>query len=124
MKAPPLLRNLLFGVAGAVAGGSFGYIAFFWIAQQGLYALIVPGAMLGIGAGLAARQRIVPLAILCAFAGLILGIVTEWRFAPFRADPGLLYFVTHLHQCKPFTLILIGLGGYFSYRLALGFNKQ
>ncbi|MEX0727371.1 MAG: hypothetical protein WEB58_03945 [Planctomycetaceae bacterium] len=123
MNAPARSQNILLGVIGAVVGGALGYFAFFWIVRQGFYALIVPAALLGLGAGLAARQRIVPLAIACGVAGLLLGIVTEWRFAPFKADGSFVFFITHLHDLKPLTLIMLALGAFFSYRLALGFNR-
>ena len=116
-------QNLMFGLVGALVGGVIGYFAFFWIVRQGFYALLVPASLLGLGAGLAARQRIVPLAVICGIAGLLLGIATEWKFAPFKADHSFLFFVTHLHDLKPITLIMIAVGGFFSYRLALGFQR-
>ncbi len=123
MNGPAHSQNFLLGIVGAIIGGCLGYFAFFWIVNQGFYALIVPAALLGLGTGIAARQRIVPLAIICGIAGLILGIVTEWRYAPFKADDGFLFFVTHLHDLKPITLVMIVIGAFFSYRLALGFNR-
>jgi subtilisin family serine protease len=53
-------------------------------------------------------------------AGLALGLFTEWRFAPFIADNSLLYFVTHVHALKPITILMLALGAFLSYRLALG----
>ncbi len=123
MNGPANSRNLLLGIVGAVVGGCLGFFAFFWIVNQGFYALIIPAALLGLGAGIAAQQRIVPLAIICGVAGLILGIATEWRYAPFKADDGFLFFVAHLHDLKPITLVMLALGAVFSYRLALGFNR-
>jgi len=43
------IRNLLAGILGAAAGGILGYFAFFWIAGQGFYALMVPGGLVGLG---------------------------------------------------------------------------
>lgn len=123
MNTPHTSRDRLFGIIGAVVGGVVGYFAFLWIVRQGFYALIIPGTCLGLGAGLAVRRRIVPLAMGCGVAGLLLGIVTEWRFAPFKADDSFVFFVAHLHDLKPLTLIMIVLGGFFAYRLALGFHR-
>jgi hypothetical protein len=113
-------QPIVLGLLGAAVGGCVGYFAFFWIARQGFYALVLPGALLGWGAGLASRRRSTALAAICAVAGLALGIAAEWRFAPFAADASLPYFLAHLHALRPVTLLMIALGAYVSYRLALG----
>ena len=43
--------NWPLGIVGAVAGGVAGYFVFFWIAQQGFYAIMLPGAAVGLGCG-------------------------------------------------------------------------
>jgi hypothetical protein len=116
-------RAIALGLLGAVAGGCLGYFAFFWIARQGLYALLVPPALLGLGAGLCARGRSPVLAIICGIAGLGLALFTEWRFAPFIADANLSYFITHVHQLRPITMIMLAVGAVLSYRLALGYSR-
>jgi hypothetical protein len=105
---------------GAAVGGALGYFAFFWIARQGFYALVLPPGLLGLTAGFFARCRSTPLALICAVAGLALGLFTEWRFAPFIADRSLLYFLTHIHALKLITLLMLALGVFLSYRFALG----
>jgi hypothetical protein len=117
---PSPSQRIAFGLAGAAVGGFLGYLAFFWIARQGFYALIVPPGLLGLVAGLCARRRSIPLAGLCAAAGLALGLFTEWRFEPFIADRSLFYFLGHLQSLKPITLLMLALGAFLSYRLALG----
>jgi len=107
------------GIAGAAIGGALGYFAFFWIVRQGFYALIIPPALLGAGAGLCARGRSVPLAAICAVAGLALGLFTEWQFAPFNTDTTLSYFLTHVHELTPVTLIMLLIGTIVAYRFAL-----
>jgi hypothetical protein len=97
-----------------------GYFSFFWISGQGFYALALPAAFVGLGAGLCARHRSSLLAIICSVAGLALGLFTEWRFAPFVADNSLSYFLGHLHLLRPLTWIMLALGAFLSYRLALG----
>ena len=113
-------RTIALGLLGAALGGCLGYFAFFWIARQGFYALLLPPALLGLGAGLCARGRSVFLAVICSVAGLALGLFTEWRLAPFVADDSLAYFITHVHTLKPITMIMLGLGVFLSYRFALG----
>ncbi len=101
-------RDLLV-LAGAAAGGLLGHFAFLWLVGQGFYAMILPGGLLGLGAGLA-RHGTLYLAVICGIMALLLGLVTEWRAFPFNADESLPYFLTHIHQLKPLTLIMIGVG--------------
>ena len=89
------------GLTGAVVGGALGYLAFFWMARQGLYALVFPGAALGLGCGLLARGYSQRLGIVCGSVALLLGLLTEWRFAPFVADGGLRFFLAHLGDLRP-----------------------
>ena len=117
-------KTIALGLLGAAIGGGVGYFAFFWIASQGFYALILPPALLGLTAGYFARCRSLSLAIVCAIAGLALGLYTEWRFAPLRADPSLPYFLTHVHQLKPFTLLMLALGVFMCCRFALGVDRK
>jgi len=99
---------------GAVLGGLLGYVGFFWVVQQGFYGLILPGGLLGIGAGMfKSRSRYV--SVVCGLLAFALGFFTEWRFAPFVADDSLGYFVAHMHQLKPITLIMIGAGALIGF---------
>jgi len=94
---------------GAVIGGGLGYIVFFAFVRRGLYGLALPGGLLGLGAGIfRTRSKAVP--VVCGLMALSLGLFTEWRFAPFVVDGGLGYFVLHVHQLSPLTLIMIGAG--------------
>jgi hypothetical protein len=43
-----LVVHLLRGLVGAVVGGVTGYYAFGWALSQGYYAMVVPGALLGL----------------------------------------------------------------------------
>lgn len=100
---------------GAVVGGVAGWFLFFWATRQGFYALALPGAGIGIGGGYLVRGRSVPFAVVCGIAGVIVGTLAEWRFAPFIKDAGLGYFLGHLHELKPITLLFIALGGFISF---------
>ena len=120
MSATSRIRDMLVGLAGALIGGAIGYVAFVWIARQGFYALMLPGALAGAGASLFSGDRSVPRASLCGVFALGLGLFAEWRFAPFIKDPSLGYFLAHVHQLKPITLLMTAAGGVFGYWLALG----
>jgi hypothetical protein len=124
MGPPATSKNIAFGLLGAAAGGALGYFLFFWMARQGFYTLILPPALVGLGAGLCARRRSSLLAVICAVAGLALGIFTEWQLAPFIKDNSLGYFLTHIHNLRPVTLIMLAIGTFLSYRLGLGFDSD
>lgn len=117
-------QTIALGLFGAAVGGCLGYFAFKWIASQGFYALMLPPGLLGIGAGLASPRRSRPLAIICAVAGFALTLFTEWRHVPFISDKSFGYFLTHVHQLQPVTLIMIAVGTYLAYSLALGRERR
>jgi len=108
------------GLIGAAIGGVVGFFAFRWILSQGLYALILPGAMLGAGCGALARHPSLARGVACGLAGLDLGLVCEWKFFPFVADEGLGYFLAHLHQLKPISILMILAGAYMAYWMGRG----
>ena len=115
---------LLRGIAGAVVGGLIGYLLFRWLLTKGFYAMVMPGALLGLGAGLAARGRSQALGVVCAVAALGLTIFAEWSRpgGPFQADASFVYFVTHLHQLDGASvkLVMIALGALCAYWLGQG----
>ncbi len=105
-------------LVGAVAGGLVGYFGFLWIARQGFYALVLPGALVGVGASLFGN-RSTAICVVCGLLALAIGLLAEWRFAPFIRDASLGYFLTHIHQLRPITLIMIMAGACFAFWLPL-----
>jgi hypothetical protein len=110
------------GIGGAIVGGIVGYLIFRVLLSFGFYGLVVPGAMLGLGAGLAARGSSQVLGVLCAIAAFVLTVYAEWGHASFQNDPSLLYFITHLHQLDggPVKYIMLGLGTACAYWFGQG----
>ena len=94
---------------GAAVGGALGYFLFFLIARQGFYGLVLPGGLLGFGAGLF-RSRSKIISVVCGLSALALGFLTEWRYAHFIADASFGYFMLHVHQLNVVTLLMIGVG--------------
>ncbi|MBN1359071.1 MAG: hypothetical protein JW993_00695 [Sedimentisphaerales bacterium] len=94
---------------GAAVGGLLGYLLFFALARRGYHALAVPGGFLGLGAAIF-KTKSKPVPIVCGLAALALGLFAEWRLAPFIADAGLGYFLLHVPQLPPFTLVMLGAG--------------
>ncbi len=104
------MKDNLLAIGGAVVGGAIGFFAFGWLLEQGLYGLVLPGGLLGIGGGFAKTRSIfVPIA--CCVAALVLGFAAEAYYRPFIADHRLGYFVLHLFDLQPATLLMIALGG-------------
>ena len=116
----PRHTSLLLGVLGAGLGGLVGYFAFGWLARQGLYAVALPGAFLGLGCGWLIRERSLLLSVICGLAALGLGIFSEWSYMPFIADGSFRYFMAHLHLLPPIKLIMLSLGGVFGFWFSLG----
>jgi len=110
-------------LAGAVIGGLLGHFIFAWIVGQGLYALILPGAAVGLGAGIF-KNKSKAVAVLCGLLALALGLFTEWRFFPFAKDDSLGYFLFHIHELKPITLIMIAVGALIGFWIPFGHTRQ
>ncbi len=108
------MKSALIAVAGAVIGGALGHFAVGWIARHGYYGMIVPGGLLGFGAAFG-RSNSRWLAVAFGLAAVCLGLFTEWRFFPWRKDESLGYFLAHIPDLSPVTLLMIAAGG------ALGF---
>ena len=120
MAANVKISNWLLGVVGGIVGSALGYFAFFLLARQGLYAMVLPGALLGLGCGFLSGINSNVLGIVCGLLALLLGFFTEWRFAPFVDDGSFTYFITHVHNLKSMTLIMIAVGGLFGFWFGKG----
>lgn len=105
-------------LVGAVIGGGVGFFAFGWLAGQGFYALALPGVLLGVGAAVLGKRRSTSISVTCGTLALVLGVFAEWKHFPFVKDSSLAYFLTHLSDLRPLTLIMIGLGGFAGFWFA------
>ena len=95
-------------------GGFLGYLGFVLLVDRGYYALVLPGGLLGLVAGIP-RSRSLMVPALCGILGIAAGLLAEYRFAPFVADRSLGYFLIHAIELQPMTLFLIGLGGLIGF---------
>ncbi len=124
-RAPPLTAEagpkfsqaapLLLGLVGAALGGTAGFFLFGWILQQGIYVVILPGWLLGVGAGRLSQGESKALPAICAVLALPVGLLAEWWHMPFVDDASLTYFLAH---ARPMTWIMVGLGCVFAYQSA------
>lgn len=112
------------GTAGAAAGVVVGYFVFQWMLGQGFYALMLPGTLLGLGFGWSSGRKLWPGAVACGIAALAAGVLTEWRFSPFVKDESLGYFIRHIFDLRPATLLLIVVGGLLAGWFGLGRDRQ
>ncbi len=97
------------GLAGAIVGGVVGYYAFRWLGKNGMLAPMLPGVLLGLGAGWAARRRIVALGVICGIAALALGVFSEWMRSPFAKDESFAFFVANITKVTNAPLKLGGI---------------
>ncbi len=106
------MKNVLLVLCGALVGGTLGYFACGWVALQGFKGMVLPGGLLGIGAGLF-KNRSVLLAVLCGLLALALGLFAEWRL--FRPDDSLGFFLSHVPELSSVTLLMIAVGGFIGF---------
>jgi hypothetical protein len=110
----------LLGMVGGIIGGAIGYYIFFYATRQGLYPMVLPGAMVGLGCGTLLGMKSNAMGIVCGLSGLFLSFFIEWQFAPFAVDRSFGYFITHLHQLRSMTLILIVIGALLGFSFGRG----
>ena len=115
-----LTIDLLLGLLGALVGGVLGHFLVFMIARQGFYAIILPGALLGMGCGALSGRKSVVLGIICGVLGLAVGIYTQWRLAPFIKDESLSFYLSHLLDVNRVSQIMILIGTAFAFWFGMG----
>ena len=113
-------NNLFGGIIGAAIGGAVGYAVFVLVLGLGFYALVVPGALLGLGCSIGSRTYSRTLAIICAVAAVPLSLFAEWSQFPFIADESFTYFITHLHNLRLMTWIMFVFGVLSAYWIGIG----
>ena len=115
MRNSSRVFSTVLGLIGAVAGGVFGHMLFFWFVKYNFYAMVFPGAFLGMGCGLLSRHSSKLRGAVCGAAALLLGLHTEWTFRPFIDDDSFSYFLLHVGLLTPVAQIMIGLGAAIAY---------
>ena len=102
-------------IVGALFGGILGFVTVGWLARQGLYSVLLPGAFMGIGAliGKGYRGAIIP--FLLGPLGIVAVYLAEWHYFPFIKDDSLSYFSQNLSSLKPVTHMLAVFGGLIAF---------
>lgn len=107
-------RPVLSLVGGAI-GGAIGSVLTALLADRGLYALVLPGALLGAGCGAMSVARSRARGIVCGVAGLVLGLLVDWWVAPFPNDKSFVYFLTNIHRGTLMLSVMVVLGALAAY---------
>ena len=124
MEDRSVAMNFVLGIIGAAFGGAVGHFAFVWIVGQGFYALVIPGAALGLGFSAGFQRKTTAGALFCAAAAVGLGLFSEWCVTlPFVEDDGFWFFLTQMDQLEPITLIMIAMGGVCAF-WTVGGNRR
>ncbi|MDF1814403.1 MAG: hypothetical protein P1V20_19515 [Verrucomicrobiales bacterium] len=113
----------IIGLIGAVIGGLAGYFITGWLARQGLYSVLVPGALIGIGS-LFGRFRNATIPIILALCAVAAVYYTEWRYFPFSKDKSLSYFISNLTSLRPLTHVMAAIGGVISFWLPFQKSRE
>ena len=117
--AQPLDPMLLVrGLGGAIVGGIAGYLLFWLLARGGMLGYMIPGALLGVGAGWAARGKSQVLGVLCAVLAIGLTLFTAWHIAFQQVT--FPEFLSSLHKLPLSRQVLMGLGVVFAYWFGQG----
>jgi hypothetical protein len=104
------------GLVGGVVGGVLGYLGFRWILSHGFYGLALPGITLGAGCGALSGTRSVVRGVLCGLAALALSLFSDWTVTLINGErPTFVYYLSHLQDQTPVTLLLIVVGTLAGY---------
>ena len=103
--------TLLRGLAGSIAGAVIGYLVFGWARDlfRGAVFLVLPGALVGIGCGMATGRRSLAAGVLAGVVALVISVIIKWKFFPF-ADDSLVYTLRYLHESSRILLLMIAAG--------------
>ena len=113
-----ILLEFVPGLLGGVVGGVLGYFVVGWISRQGFYAMILPGALVGLGCGQASSTRSNVRGVVSALMALIAGLISEWLvfYHPAERTVGsFVEFLSKFGQQPMVTPIMIAVGTLFGY---------
>ena len=115
------LAAIVRGIAGALAGGVLGVVIFTLLVRYvGIYAMAIPGALVGLGGGYAARTRSLVLGIICVAFAAVAMIFAEWWNFPWQKDESLGFFLQNLHHLSTLFWLSLLLGGGLAFWFGQG----
>lgn len=112
------------GVGGAFAGAVIGFGTFTLLATYvGLYAMAIPGGLVGLICGYCSQRRSLILGIACAGIASATMILAEWWNFPFNKDASLGFFLQHLGDLQWHFWLSLLLGGGLAFWLGMGSER-
>ena len=118
--APKSDWSLPLGIVGTLAGAALGMVAFWGLYRGGLYAIMLPGVLAGLGGGYPLKQRSLAIGLFAAIVSLPAMVLTEWWFRPFVKDESLLFFLAHVHHLPKAALLMMLLGIVAAFWFGMG----
>lgn len=112
------IKNLMFGLVGAVAGGFAGMFVSDWMKSQGFYSPIIPAALVGLGFGLAARKRNVAFGVISMLLGGVFMLLSEWRC--FNSNASFPEFIVRFKDEGTVTFVLFAIGLLMAFSFGKG----
>ena len=115
------LLTMIRGTGGALAGAAIGFAAFTLLLEYvGVYAMAIPGALVGVVCGYCLNRRSLILGIVCAGMGAANMIVSEWWNFPFIKDESLGFFLQNLGELEWHFWLSLLLGGGLAFWFGQG----
>ena len=118
-----LSKQIPLGILGAVLGAVVGFFLFQFLTQQGLYLIVLPGALVGLGCGFAAGSRSFVFAIIAVVVAIPATIVCEWKTDAYLCDDGKTLmgigeYVSRMVELRGWQLpVFVGLNGVIAFWL-------
>ena len=113
--------NLIRGIGGALAGALLGFGIFtLLIKYAGLYAMAIPGALVGLVCSYCLQRRSLVVGIVCAGIAAATMIFAEWWNFPFKKDASLGFFVQNLGQLSGLFWLSLLLGSGLAFWFGQG----
>lgn len=112
------IKNLALGIVGGIAGGFAGGLICKFLADQGFYGVILPGALVGLGFALAARKGHFGFGAVSGVLGLLAGLLTQWKV--YSDEPSFFKLVGELKDYSIVTWIMLGLGAVLAFTIGKG----
>jgi hypothetical protein len=114
-----LAREWSMAIVGAILGGVVGHFAFELLLSYGFYGAALPGAFVGLGAGMVRRRRSVAVGIVAAGLALFVGVYSELDAFTF-GDGSLAFF---LKNPQPVPWLMLAVGTVLGFVLGVGRSK-
>ena len=83
-----LAKQIPLGIFGALLGAVVSFFLFQFLIRRGLYFIVLPGALVGFGCGLAARSRSFAFALIAVAIAIPATIFCEWKSDAYLCDDG------------------------------------